>query len=243
MKALILAAGLGTRLRPLTNDKPKALVEVAGQPLLHWAIQKVSRDGCREIVVNVHHFADQVIAFLEGRSYPGVKLHISDERNLLLDTGGAIKRALGHFGGQPFVVYNTDIFTDLNLADLYRHHQQMGGLATLAVRKRSSSRFLLFDQTMQFAGWQNIKTGEKRLSRTSGPYQEYAFSGIHVIDPGIQRFFPEPDRFSIIDVYLQAGRSAQLFGYDHTTTFWMDVGRTKDLETARTRIEDLPGPA
>ena len=239
MKALILAAGLGTRLRPLTNDKPKAMVEVAGEPLLHWAISKVSQDGFRDIVINVHHFAEMIVGFLANKSYPGTRIQISDERKLLLDTGGAIMKALPHFQNEPFLVYNTDIITDLNLAKLYEQHLRGDKLATLATRQRQSSRFLLFDSTMQLAGWQHNKTGEKRLCRKTQNLQEFAFSGIHVVDPGISRFFPPIARFSIIDVYLQAGRTETIVGYDHSSSFWMDVGRHKDLQAAQTRARHL----
>ncbi|MGB1243748.1 MAG: sugar phosphate nucleotidyltransferase, partial [Chitinophagales bacterium] len=167
MKAMIFAAGLGTRLRPLTNDKPKALVEVNGKPLLEIVILQLKRYGFRDIVVNVHYFAKQIIRFLEAKNNFGIHIQISDESDLLLETGGGLQKAK-HFlcsDDEPFLVHNVDILSDINLKALYQSHLEGSPLATLVVRNRKTSRYLLFDETNRLCGWKNVKTGEVRMMR------------------------------------------------------------------------------
>ncbi|MCF8245648.1 MAG: nucleotidyltransferase family protein [Saprospiraceae bacterium] len=248
MKALLFAAGLGTRLRPLTNDRPKALVEVNGVTLLEVAIRRLVAAGCRELIVNVHHFAEQVIDFIEKKGQFGIRIVLSDEREQLLDTGGGLKKAAWFFDdGQPFLVCNADVLTDMNLARFYQKHLESGALATLAVRQRITSRYLLFDEKMRLSGWKNAKTGENKLAvrqlavgsqtpiypipQTS--YLQYAFSGIHAISPGLFNWLPEGEgAFSIIDVYLNAASSGQVIGYDHSADAWLDVGKPESLGPA-----------
>lgn len=244
MKALVFAAGLGTRLRPLTNDRPKALVEVNGVTLLEVAIRRLVAAGCQEIIVNVHHFAEQVIDYLVKTKQFGIEITISDERKLLLDTGGGLKKAAWFFDdGQPFLVCNADVLTDMNLADFYHHHLESGAIATLAVRRRQTSRYFLFDEDMHLCGWQNAKTGEERLvdtwqspffnSSIPHTFQPFAFSGIHVISPAIFNWMPATEGpFSIIDVYLEAARTGLIFGFDHSVDEWLDVGKPEALEAA-----------
>ncbi len=241
MKAMIFAAGLGTRLRPFTNDRPKAMVEVKGKPLIERAIDSLSHHGFSEIIINVHHFAEQIINFVQQHKFDSLKIHISDERDRLLDTGGGLKKAKKWLDDGPFLVYNTDIITDLNLSAFYQYHLKKQGLATLAVRKRESSRYLLFNDRSILSGWRNIKTGDQKLCRPTEHYNDMAFSGIHVIDPEIFDFMPEKAVFSIIDVYLKAGETKDIFAYDHSDTFWMDVGRVKDLERAPREIQKYLG--
>ncbi|MBP9005682.1 MAG: NTP transferase domain-containing protein, partial [Candidatus Marinimicrobia bacterium] len=189
MKALILAAGLGKRLRPLTNQKPKALIEVGGRPLLQIAIEYLQMYGFDEIIINVHHHADQIIKYLEVNKYLGQNIIISDETDQLLDTGGALKKAAWFFeDSQPFLVYNVDILCNLDLRQFCKHHRESGALATLAVRQRSSERYLLFDEANVLCGWQNLKTGEIIQTRLSdSPLCQLAFSGISVLSPEILR--------------------------------------------------------
>ncbi len=241
MNAMILAAGLGTRLKPYTNNKPKALVEINGQPLLHWAIQSLIRQGFERLVVNVHHFGDQVIGYLKKVNQPNVEILISDERQLLLNTGGGIKKAMDIFDNEPFLIHNTDILTNLDVAALYRHHIKNNSLATLAVRHRESSRYLLFDKYGNLCGWRNAKTGALKKCQPVAPAEELAFSGIHVIDPRLRWYMPDEMVFSIIDVYLTAGRYEKISSFDHSSSFWMDVGRVADLEKARAEIWNLFG--
>jgi NDP-sugar pyrophosphorylase family protein len=231
MKAMILAAGLGTRLRPLTNDKPKALVEVGGMTLLEFAIRRLKQAGVRSMIINIHHFGQSIIDFLEAREYFGIDISISDERALLLDTGGALKKAASFFkDGAPFFLYNTDVITDLDLQQLYQAHLQSAPLATLALRKRSTSRYLLFDSRMKLQGWTNKKDGSFRWCKgVVEDTQEYAFSGIHVIDPRIFQRFPSASVFSIIDVYLSACRSGSILGFPHNDSAWIDAGKLDSL--------------
>lgn len=240
MKAMIFAAGLGTRLRPLTNDKPKALVPVNGTPLLEIAIRRLKYFGYDDILVNVHHFGQQIIDFLEKRQHFGIRITISDEREELLDTGGGLKKAAPFFGDEPFLLYNTDVLSDIDLQALREAHQQKEALATLAVRRRETSRYLLFDESLQLCGWKNARTGEVRLSRKPPNTTPLAFSGIHILSPGIFDFMPASRSvFSIIDVYLEAARSHPLYGYRHDDTRWLDVGKHPALEQAEALLPQL----
>ncbi len=236
MKAMIFAAGLGTRLRPYTNDKPKALIEVGGEPLLGIALRRLAAAGCREVVINVHHFAEQVMDFLEKNTPSGIQIHISDERKRLLDTGGGLKKAAPLLDGDaPFLVCNVDILTNLDLAAFYARHCKSKALATLAVRQRTTSRYFLFDEKMCLKGWQNSKTGDVvYVSGVSSvePLEAWAFSGVHAISPEIFKWMPEEEVFSIIDVYLAAAGKNLVAGYPHDEDVWMDVGSPRSLEEA-----------
>ena len=174
---MIFAAGLGTRLYPYTADRPKALVEVAGKTLLQRAIEKVSSAGYNDLVINVHHFGDQIIRFLKVNQNFWLNITISDERDQLLDTGGGILKAAPWLkGDQTFLVYNVDVLSNLDLNLFLQYHHKRGGLATLAVRDRKTARYLVFDELMQLTGWRNIKTGEEIKSRTGGESNLFAFS-------------------------------------------------------------------
>ena len=241
MKAMIFAAGLGTRLRPLTNDRPKALVEVAGTPLLAHVIQRLKQFGVQDLIVNVHHFADLVIDFLEKNDHFGLNITISDERDHLLETGGGLKKAAWFFDdGQPFLVHNVDIVSDLDLHALYQRHLKRGGLATLAVTERTSSRYLLFDRYHRLKGWTNVKTGEVRMARrTRARLKPWAFSGIHIIDPALLDLVTETGAFSIIDVYLRLAATHTIRAFPHPAEGWLDVGKKENLEPAA-RLLALP---
>lgn len=234
MKAMLLAAGLGTRLRPLTDHRPKALVEVGGMSLLGRAFSLLHRHGVEEVVVNVHHFADQIERFLLEKEHFGMRIAISDERDKLLDTGGGLRKAAWFFDdGAPFLVYNTDILTDLDLGALCRAHQASACLATLAVRRRNAGRCFLFDERGRLAGWRNRKTGQTRwCGEARETVEELAFSGIQVLDPGIFRYFPEEDVFSLVELYLRAGAHAPVCAYPHDHTAWIDAGKLEDLAEA-----------
>lgn len=230
MKAMIFAAGLGTRLRPLTNDKPKALIETRGKTLLEITINKLIQNGFDKIIINVHHFAEQIINYLDERKFKA-KIEISDERNKLLDTGGGLKKTRRFFEeDEPFLVHNVDIISDINLKELYLVHLKNKSIATLAVRNRKSSRYFLFNEEKILCGWENVKTGDRIISRERNTLNQFAFSGIHVIDPKLFFYFPESDKFSIIDVYLKASKKEKIKGFLHNYSFWQDVGRIEDLE-------------
>lgn len=235
MKAMLFAAGLGTRLQNETAHKPKALVEVAGKPLIFHAIARLKETGITEVVVNVHHFADQLIEYIRTHDF-GISVHISDERELLLETGGGLKKAAPFFGGvEPILIYNVDILSSINLSQLVAFHSKSGALATLAVRKRETQRYFKFDAEKQLVGWINKKTGETKISRQAGfeLAEEMAFSGIHVVQPEIFGLMPEKEKFSIADFYLDIAKTHKIKGFYDTSDLWMDVGKPEQLKEAR----------
>ncbi len=230
---MIFAAGLGTRLRPLTDDRPKAMVEINGKTLLEINIRKLVGFGFRDIVVNVHHFADLVIDYLNENDF-GANIIISDERDELLETGGGLKKAAEFLQGDSFLVYNVDILTDLDLNSLFDFHEKNNALATLAIRKRKTSRYLLFDKNNILHGWTNVNAGIVRQKRPTGNDLFFkAFSGIHVIDPKIFPLFRREGKFSIIDTYLDAAKEYLIQGYGHDDGLWLDVGKIESLEKAK----------
>ena len=238
MRAIIFAAGLGTRLRPITDSIPKALVPIKGHPLLEIAILRLKAAGCQDIIVNIHHFGEQIIDFLQAKDHFGINIQISDERDLLLDTGGGLKKAEWFLKEEPFLVTNADALTNLDLRQLYQTHLQNDALATLAVRQRESSRYFLFNPGGELCGWSNVKTGETRLSRDEPDLKPWCFSGIHAISPQIFDFFPAEDSvFSIIDTYLSAAISERIVAYPHDGDIWMDVGKIPQLELAEGVLE------
>jgi len=239
MNAMILAAGLGTRLKPLTDNKPKALIEINGQTLLELAIKKIQRHGFNNIIVNVHHFPDMIVHYLKSHNNFGSKIFISDERKLLLDTGGAIKEIEKHIDFNfPILVYNVDVITDLDLQTLYNYHSSSDNLATLAVRKRKTTRYLLLDRDDILCGWTNKITNEERIVRDQAfKLNEFAFSGIHVVNPAIFNLMPLEKKFSIIDLYLKLAPNFLIKGYDHSDTEWIDVGKLKNVEVAERLIK------
>jgi len=232
MKAMIFAAGLGTRLRPITEKCPKALVEIGGYTLLELVIRKLKHFGFDEIIINVHHFANQIVDFLAAKHNFGIHIEISDETDLLLDTGGGLKKAAHFFAdGKPFLVHNVDILSDINLLNLYNAHLQHNSLATLAVRKRDGSRFFLFNNELHLCGWANFATGEKRLCTTAeNELFPLAFSGIHVVEPRIFDSISENGVFSIVDVYLRLANNNKIKAYSHDSSSWNDVGKTENLQ-------------
>ena len=239
MKAMIFAAGLGTRLRPITNNMPKALVEVGHVPLLEIAIRRLKHFGCEAIIINIHHFGEQVLEFLENKNNFGIPIEISDERDLLLDTGGGLKKAAWFLKDAPFLVYNADIITDLNLHLFYQSHLQNKALATLAVRDRPSSRHLLFNQENVLCGWVHNKTGARKICRADKNTRALAFSGLHVLSPEIFEWMPEKPVFSIIDVYLEAGKTQDVVAFPHDESIWLDVGKIPALKKAVSLIQEL----
>jgi NDP-sugar pyrophosphorylase family protein len=237
LKALIFAAGLGTRLKEHTSDKPKALVQLAGKPLLQHAIEKLLSHQITDITVNVFHFADQVIAFLNNHPFPGVQIHISDERGELLDTGGGLKKAeIFLAGSQPILIYNVDVISNLDLNLLERHHLTSGSLATLVVRQRDTSRYLMFDENFQLAGWKNFSNGETKISRVDKFDNSipYAFSGIQIVQPEIFGLITETGKFPIMDLYLRLAQTESVHGFVDTSTIWMDLGKPDQILMAET---------
>ncbi len=232
MKAFILAAGLGTRLAPITLDRPKALVELKGITLLERAIRKVNELEVSEIIINIHHFGDQILEFLRLKQNFNLPITLSDERNQLLDTGGAILNARHLIGNEPFLLYNVDVITTLDLNLLFSYHALKGGLATMAVRQRATDRYLVFDQNMLLSGWKNVKSGEEKVSRICEEPRRFAFSGIQIIEPQLLSLITETGKFSIIDLYLRLAKSEAIYGYPDTSEIWMDLGKPDQLIAA-----------
>lgn len=235
MKAMIFAAGLGTRLKVETADKPKALVEVGGKTLLQRVIEKLKKEGIEEIVVNIHHFPEMMTNWIQCHEF-GIPIHISDESGGLLDTGGGLKKAASFFtGNNPVLLHNVDILGNIDLKRFISEHLNSGALATLAVRKRETQRYFRFDSQKQLTGWINKKTGEKKIARpeTFEESTEMAFSGIHIVQPEIFRLMPAETRFSIIGIYLELAKTRTIKGYFDESDWWMDVGKPDELEAAR----------
>lgn len=234
MKAMIFAAGLGTRLRPLTDKTPKALIPVNGKPLLAYTLEKLDRFGFDEIIINVHYHAEQVIDFILGWKSTGQKLVISDEREKLLDTGGALKKASWFLkdAGQ-FLICNADIITGADLSRVMYDRQRTDALACLVVRERYSSRYLLFDNKGRLCGWKRDTSMEFRLvRRSSSTLETRAFSGIHAVSSRIFGMMPSEDAFSIIDLYLQVADKQEIYGWEDDSSYFWDVGTPAQLNAA-----------
>ncbi|MFW9598178.1 MAG: nucleotidyltransferase family protein [Paludibacter sp.] len=236
MKAMIFAAGMGTRLKPLTDTMPKALVPVAGKPLLAHVIEKLKAAGFDEILINVHHFPDQIISFVHNNNLFGIRIAFSDERDLLLETGGGIRHAASFFDdGQPFLVHNVDILSTLNIAELMQQHRRTNPLATLVVSKRDTFRYLLFSDDQRLQGWINEKTGETRPDELTHAdrYNKYAFSGIQVLSPGVFELMQHyPQKFPIMDFYLQNCRTQNILSFVPENYRMIDVGKLNVLDEA-----------
>ena len=236
MKAMIFAAGLGTRLKPLTDTIPKALVPIAGKPLLEHIILKLKSSGFDEIIVNVHHFADMIIDFLQENNNFGIRIDISDEREHLLDTGGGIKRAAWFFDdGKPFLVHNVDILSNINLAGLYQSHLETNSFATLVVSERDTFRYLLFDEEKRLQAWINEKTGEIKPQHLDdfSAFRKLAFSGIQILSPTVFESMKNlPDKFSIMDFYLSNVHTEKITGYIPRDYKMLDVGKLDVLDEA-----------
>ncbi len=241
MKAMIFAAGLGTRLRPLTDHIPKALVPVAGVPMLQRVILRLKEAGFDDIVINIHHFGEQILDFLKANDNFGIRISISDERGELLDTGGGILKARPLLdNGVPFLIHNADILTHIDLASFYRHHVASGADATLLVNHRQTSRYLLADANNRLCGWINKSTGETLPSGTNytkEQYNELAFGCIHVLSPSVFSFMSKghwSGKFSIIPFYIDICRKANIQCYPIDTEGWFDVGKPETLAQAET---------
>lgn len=230
-KAFLFAAGLGTRLKPYTNQHPKALVLVNGKTLLQRNIEYLSQYGFTEFIINIHHFGDQIIEFLCQNNNFGMNIQISDESAELLETGGGLVKAKDLIGEESFLVMNVDILTDLDLENLIQFHYQYQPLVTLAVSDRKSNRKLFFRKDRQLAGWKNYGTGEEiRISHE--PVKELAFSGIHIVNPKIFDKMPLSGKFSIMQTYMELMKTEDILGFDHTGSHLTDVGRPESIVEA-----------
>ena len=231
ISAMVFAAGLGTRLYPLTADKPKALVEYQGKPLIEYVLQKIIDAGIQQIVVNVHHFPDLIINYLKEHSHK-VEIEISDERDYLRDTGGGLKFAAPLLANNEHILlHNVDILSDLNLRQLIDYHVHHEALATLAVRQRETSRYFLFDEDMNLCGWRNNKTGEEIRSKAADAYAPYAFSGIHIVHRELIDLIPSPEKQSITPIYVDLAKNHLLKGFLHNEGHWKDMGKIEDFNS------------
>lgn len=232
MKALIFAAGKGTRLRPFTDHHPKALAKVNGVPLLERNIRYLKGFGITDFVINVHHFGKQITEFLKQHDDFGCTIEISDESEELLETGGGLvfaRRLLDH--GEDFLIMNADILTDINITDLVNYHKKIKDFATLAVSDRDSSRKLLFNNDLVLRGWLNVQTGEQRLAEFDKGFRALAFSGVHCINPVIFEKIKRKGKFSVMEEYLDLMHTEQIHGFVHNSLL-IDVGRPESVTEA-----------
>jgi NDP-sugar pyrophosphorylase family protein len=250
MKAMILAAGLGTRLRPLTNDRPKALVEINGRTLLEITISRLRAFGVTEVIINVHHFAGMVESYLKSKNKFGMRIEISREDELLLDTGGGLKKAAWFFledsprhnstkSDEPFLLHNVDVISNIDLAAMLQFHNEHQALATLAVQSRESGRQLLFNDQLQLSGraeaYSPLASRHSPLpqSKEPSPLLPLAVSGLHVISPRLLPELTESGPFSIIDSYLRlSSQGEKILAFRHDNSYWRDLGKPADLAQA-----------
>lgn len=232
MKAMIFAAGLGTRLLPLTNEIPKPLIKIGNIPLIEYAIKKISKYGFKDIIINVHHHFQKIIDYIESKNKFGFNITFSVEKEKLLDTGGGLKNAKWFFNdNMPFLVFNCDLVTDLNLSYFYNYHLEKKALCTLAVRKRETERYFLFNEKMILSGWLNKASGQRIIISTNDEnLNPYAFSGVHIIHPDIFGLMPDKEIFSLVELYMNIGSENKIVGYEHSTDFWIDIGKINSLE-------------
>jgi len=238
MKAMILAAGLGTRLLPLTTDRPKALVEIAGRTLLEITLSRLRVFGIREVIVNVHHFADMILEYLKTNDNFGMRIEVSREE-VLLDTGGGLKKAAYFFlegsncFDEPFILHNVDVISTIDLRRMVQVHTESRAVATLAVQDRETSRYLLFDEQLQLCGRRSGSEQKTEFARASQQAQALAFCGIHVISPRLFAMMIEEGAFSIINSYLQlASRGNKILAFRADEYYWRDVGKLDNLMRA-----------
>lgn len=233
---MVLAAGLGTRLRPLTDHQPKALVEVGGRTLLDITLGRLRAAGVSEVIINVHHFAEMILHYLRINNNFGMRIEISRE-DVLLDTGGGLKKAGWFFtegeSDEPFILHNVDVISAIDLGRMLERHRQRGALSTLAVQERETSRYLLFDERMQLSGRRMGRDGAPEMVRTAPEVSALAFTGIHVISRRMIPMLTEDGVFSIIPTYLRlAGAGEKIFGFRADEYYWRDLGKLSELQQA-----------
>ena len=232
MKALIFAAGKGTRLKPFTDYHPKALARVNGVPLLEKNIKYLQSYGINDFVINIFHFGEQIVEFLKEHDHFGANIEISDEKDQLLETGGGLVFARRFLDdGEDFLILNADILTDLNITEFVKYHQEKKDFATLAVSDRKSSRKLLFNPEMVLRGWVNVETGEQRLAEFNKGFKPLAFSGIHCMNPAIFGKIKRTGKFSIMEEYLDLMHTEKIHGFEHQAKL-IDVGRPESIVEA-----------
>lgn len=245
MIAMILAAGIGSRLKPITDHIPKALVPIDGIPVLQHIILKLKSAGCNHIIINTHHFSQQIVDFVKKNNHFGIRIELSDESHQLLDTGGALKKIGAQFDiDQPILIHNVDILSDIDLQYLYQKHTQATDqrLATLLISHRETQRYLLFDTQKRLKGWTNLQTGEVRPRQTmeTKGLERYAFSGIQILSPQIFKLMrEEKEVFPIIDFYMKTCHQDTIIGYHPTHLSILDIGKPKALAQAKEFLKNI----
>lgn len=230
MKAMLFAAGKGTRLQAKTKKCPKALIEVGGKTLLEHNLLKLKSEGFTSVIINAHHYAEQIVDFLAANNNFGLDIQISLEMDHLLETGGGLQKASWFFTGEPaFLLHNVDILSEIPLKQMMEIHLKSGAIATLAVAQRTSTRYLVFDKQGHLCGWENTVTGESIESRKGEGLKKMAFGGIQIINPEIFTDMKEKGVFSIIDVYLRLAEKKSILAYEHNPETWFDVGTPEKL--------------
>jgi NDP-sugar pyrophosphorylase family protein len=234
---MVLAAGLGTRLRPLTQDRPKALVEVGGRTLLEIVLSRLREFGVRDVIINVYHFAEMIEYYLQEHNNFDLRIEISREEDLL-DTGGGLKKAAQFFLNgkgkkEPFILHNVDVISNIDFTRMVKFHHERNALVTLAVQERETSRYLLFDDSLELSGRRAGRDGKSQLVRPTANPHALAFSGIHVISPRFLEMMAEQGAFSIIDSYLRvAGQGEKILGFRADRYYWRDLGRPEHIAQA-----------
>jgi MurNAc alpha-1-phosphate uridylyltransferase len=234
MRGMILAAGLGSRLKPLTDKTPKPLLQVGDFRMLDLILAFLHKHGVDELIINVHHLADQMMEYVIEKRWEGLKIEISDETEQLLNTGGGMLKASDFLKqDKDFVLMASDILTDLNLSEMIAQHRKNKSLATLAVKERKTSRDLMFDSNNCLSGWKNNQTGEVKEPKGRLPEKSLGFSGIHVLNSSLFEKIIEKGAFSIIDLYLRLAETECIKAYDHSGGKWLEFGRLENIENAR----------
>jgi N-acetyl-alpha-D-muramate 1-phosphate uridylyltransferase len=232
MKAMIFAAGLGTRFKPWTDKHPKALAQVNGKSLLQRNVEYLRHFKITDLIVNVHHFADQVLDAISRDNGWGSRISVSDERDEILETGGGLKKAAWYFDKEPFVLLNVDVLTDLDLDAMLRNHRARKPMATLAIMERETSRYFLFDNKNELCGWRDTRTGKEKIAKAANPLLPRAFSGIHILAPEIFPLISRVGKFSMVDLYLDLAPSQVIRGYEQKSAKWVDVGKPGSVAEA-----------
>ncbi len=239
MNAMIFSAGLGSRLRPFTNNVPKALIKVNGKPLIQIVLESLVKQGFDNIVVNVHHHADAIEEFLENFKKKGLRLNISREEKLL-DTGGGLKKAIDFFDkGEPVLLHNVDVITNLNLNSLIEFARVKNADAALAVRARKTNRYLLFNSNYELAGWENVTEGKKIIVKSGNPLKRLAFSGVTVVSPLFLRHLPNAEVFPLVEAFLKLTGETKIIGYEDNNSYWFDVGTPQKLKLAEEFLKTI----
>ncbi len=240
MKAMILAAGLGSRLRPFTDSTPKALVKIKNRTLLEIIINRLKIFGINEMIINVHHFADQIIQFIKNNNSFDIRIKISREDSLL-GTGGGLKKAAWFFNdNRPFLLHNVDVVSDLDIQQLLKFHNKNKALATLATRSRKTNRYLLTDSNNTLCGWKSIQPNERKMVRVAeGKLSPVSFMGMHIISPELLSLLPSDEKFSIVNAYLAVAENHIIKTMPCDNSKWLDLGKPEQLNQANQLFPDL----